>query len=77
MNSWNIPEWLEPEVRRRDTTCIYCRVSMVERMPPREPRSAVATWDHIVNDVRLVSRDNLARCFVACNSSKGAKPLLD
>lgn len=77
MNAWNIPARLEEEVRSRDTTCVYCRVPMVERMPPREPRSAVATWEHIINDARLVSHANIARCCVTCNSSKGAKPLVE
>jgi len=30
-----------------------------------------------VNDVRIVSRDNIARCCVSCNASKGAKKLSD
>ncbi len=23
-NNWNIPAWLEKEVRERDTVCVYC-----------------------------------------------------
>ena len=37
----------------------------------------MATWEHIINDARIVSRENIARCCVACNSSKGARSLSD
>jgi hypothetical protein len=37
----------------------------------------MATWEHIVNDARMISRENIARCCVACNSSKGTKRLSD
>jgi hypothetical protein len=77
MNQWNIPEWLESEVKTRDKTCVYCGVTMLEQMPPHGPRKAVATWEHIINDARIVTRDNIARCCVSCNSSKGSKILAD
>jgi hypothetical protein len=38
-------------------------------------RHTVATWEHIVNDARIVTRENIARCCVSCNSSKGVKLL--
>jgi hypothetical protein len=25
-NNWNIPEWLEKEVKKRDKVCVYCGV---------------------------------------------------
>ncbi len=75
MNVWNIPDWLEKEVRKRDKYCVYCGVPMIEKMPPRGPRKAVATWEHIINDASIITRENIARCCVACNSSKGAKKL--
>ena len=77
MNRWDIPDWLEEEVKRRDKTCVYCGVQMVERMPRRGPRKNVATWEHIINDASIVTRENIARCCVACNSSKGTKKLSD
>ena len=46
-------------------------------MPPCGSRKAVATWEHIVNDASIVSRENIARCCFACNSSKGTKKLSD
>lgn len=75
MNNWDIPIWLENEVRGRDKTCIYCGVPMTEKTPPRRSRKAVATWEHIVNDATIITRENIARCCAACNSSKGTKRL--
>ena len=71
MNPWGIPSWLEKEVGKRDKGCVYCGVQMIEKMPPSGPRNAVATWEHIINDASIVTRENIARCCFACNSSKG------
>ncbi len=48
---------------------------MIEQMPPHGPRSNVATCEHIINDARITTRENIARCCFACNSSKGTKKL--
>jgi hypothetical protein len=72
MNKWNIPEWLESEVKGRDRNCVYCRI---EFGPSKETRKSKATWEHIVNDARIINRENIARCCVSCNSSKGTKNL--
>jgi len=77
MNHWDIPDWLEREVKERDRTCVYCGTQMIDQIPPNGPRKAVATWEHIINDASIVSRENIARCCVACNSSKGSKKLSD
>jgi len=77
MNRWGIPDWLEEEVKSRDKTCVYCGVQMVEHMPRHGPRKAVATWEHIINDANIVTRENIARCCASCNSSKGTKDLSD
>lgn len=77
MNRWNIPAWLEKEVKDRDKACIYCGIEMIEQMPPYGQRKAVATWEHIVNDASIITRENIARCCFACNSSKGTKKLSD
>ena len=37
----------------------------------------MATWEHIINDASIVTRENIVRCCVACNSSKGSKQLSD
>jgi hypothetical protein len=50
---------------------------MVDQMSPSGPRKAVATWEHIINDASIVTRENIARCCVPCNSSKGTKKLSD
>ena len=75
MNRWGIPAWLEAEVRARDKGCVYCGVDMVEKMPRGCSRRIVATWEHIINDASIVTRENIARCCAACNSSKGTKNL--
>jgi hypothetical protein len=75
MNDWDIPDWLEREVKERDKTCVYCGTQMIEQVPPRGPRKNAATWEHIINDASIVSCENIARCCVACNASKGTKRL--
>jgi len=74
MNRWNIPDWLEKEVKDRDTHCVYCGV---EFGSSEHDRRSVATWEHIVNDASVITRGNIARCCPACNSSKGTKRLSD
>lgn len=77
MSRWGIPEWFEHEVRARDLKCIYCGVAMVSRVRRGMPRHSVATWEHIVNDARIITRENIALCCSACNTCKGARPLPD
>jgi hypothetical protein len=72
MNRWHIREWLEVEVIDRDRRCIYCGVEFVPDPASCRHRP---TWDHIVNDALIVTRENIARCCVSCNASKGAKDL--
>jgi len=77
MNRWGIPKWLEEEAKARDKTCVYCGVQLLEAIPLGSSRRAMATWEHIINDASIVTRENIARCCVACNSSKGTKVLSD
>jgi 5-methylcytosine-specific restriction endonuclease McrA len=77
MNRWGIPDWLEKEVKSRDKICVYCGTHIIEQMPPSGFRKAGATWEHIINDSNIATRENIARCCVACNSSKGTKRLAD
>jgi hypothetical protein len=72
MHKWNIPDWLEREVKDCDRHCVYCRV---EFGSTKETRKSIATWEHIVNDARIVNRENIARCCFSCNASKGTKKL--
>lgn len=72
MNRWSIPEWMERKVRERDRSCVYCG-SVFE---VREGfRGAEATWEHIVNDLTMVTLENIALCCWSCNASKGSRPL--
>jgi len=71
-NRWKIPASLELEVRERDLACVYC--GDVFTHPPISRRRA-ASWEHIINDASIVTRENIALCCVSCNASKGQKPL--
>jgi 5-methylcytosine-specific restriction endonuclease McrA len=70
MKRWNIPEWLETHVLERDKDCIYCRATFEPLSPKARP-----TWEHIINDSQMVTRENIALCCISCNSSKGNRPL--
>jgi 5-methylcytosine-specific restriction endonuclease McrA len=72
MNRWNIPAWLEAEVIQRDRSCVYCGVQFLAIPTKRGQRPS---WEHIVNDARIVTRESIARCCISCNASKGAKDL--
>jgi hypothetical protein len=70
VNRWNIPVWLEREVRERDTSCVYCGASFASAASRRSRPS----WEHIVNDATIVTPENIALCCIGCNASKGPKP---
>jgi 5-methylcytosine-specific restriction endonuclease McrA len=71
VNRWNIPEALELEVIERDQACVYCGRLFASAARRGERQS----WEHIINDARLVTRENIALCCISCNASKGAKDL--
>ncbi len=75
MNRWNIPEEMEKEIIERDRFCIYCGIEMIEKVPQGQSRKYAATWEHIINDGTIVTKENIARCCSSCNSSKGTKKL--
>ena len=77
MNRWGIPNWLETEVRARDTVCVYCRIPLVETAAANGSRKSVATWEHIINDASIVTRENIARCCNSCNARKASKDPVD
>jgi hypothetical protein len=56
-NRWNIPPWLEQEIRARDKHCVYCGVRFEVVDAPRQEQ---ASWEHIVNDARIITRENIA-----------------
>ena len=71
-NNWNIPDWLEKEVRERDKKCVYCGV---EFTPLTVSTKAAASWEHIINDAKIITRENIVLCCRGCNASKGQKQL--
>lgn len=71
-NPWGIPNWLEAEVRARDTCCVYCRVIFT---PAKISKRSAASWEHIINDAKIITRENIALCCCGCNASKGQKLL--
>jgi len=71
MNRWNIPSWLEKEVIERDQHCVYCR----NPFGIGAGKGSFASWEHIINDAKIVTRENIVLCCRSCNSSKGAKLL--
>ena len=71
-NNWNIPAWLEAEVRKRDKRCVYCGVEFTS---PKVSVRSVASWEHIINEATIISRENICLCCRGCNASKGQKKL--
>ena len=63
----NIPVWLEQEIILRDRACVYCGVVFDTGTRP--------SWEHIVNDELIITRENIVLCRRSCNSSKGVKLL--
>lgn len=72
-NRWGIPEDVEIYVLKRDTCCVYCGVDF---SIDHKSKKTKPTWEHIINDIRIVTKDNIALCCTSCNASKGAKPLI-
>ena len=71
-NNWNIPPWLEVEVRARDRSCVYCGNAFTSS---KVSKKSAASWEHIINDETIITRENIALCCCGCNSSKGQKQL--
>ena len=71
-NNWNIPAWLETEVRERDKKCVYCGVEFTSA---KVSKKTCASWEHIINDAKIITRENIALCCCGCNASKGQKQL--
>jgi hypothetical protein len=71
-NNWDIPDWLEKEVRERDKTCVYCGVKFVAA---KISKKSAASWEHIINNAQIITRENIALCCCGCNASKGQKQL--
>ncbi len=70
-NAWGIPTDVEKAVLVRDTVCVYCGAAFGSE------RRTKRSWEHIINDVKIATLENIALCCIGCNASKGAKPLAD
>lgn len=73
-NNWNIPPALEVEIRNRDKVCVYCRNEFQHH---KDSVRASMSWEHIINDASIVTRENICLCCRGCNASKGQKRLSD
>jgi 5-methylcytosine-specific restriction endonuclease McrA len=73
MNRWKIPAVLEREVLQRDQSCIYCGTPFGD--DSSAARRNRPSWEHIINDACIVTRENIALCCIGCNASKGTKGL--
>lgn len=73
-NRWGIPREIEKYAVERDLLCVYCGVDFSIN---HESRKTQPTWEHIVNDIRISTKENIALCCTSCNASKGAKLLED
>lgn len=71
-NRWGIPSDVENDVKQRDTNCVYCQTEFLDK---NETRKNKPSWEHIINDIRINGKDNIALCCISCNASKGAKTL--
>jgi ribosomal protein S27AE len=59
MNRWDITAWLEQAVTRRDKFCVYCGVTFGSSNDCAGNRPS---WEHIVNDARIVTKENISLC---------------
>lgn len=70
MNRWNIPKSLEIKIINRDKSCVYCHSEF-----NKDSYKQRATWEHIDNNAKNISEDNIVLCCASCNASKGIKML--
>jgi len=71
-NNWNIPADLAREIRDRDKVCVYCGN---EFLSDKESTKASSSWEHIINDASIITKENICLCCRGCNASKGQKQL--
>ena len=73
-NSWNIPDWLEIEVRARDKHCVYCGV---EFTPTKISKRTAASWEHIINDAKIITRKIFVYAAVAATLARAKSNYLN
>jgi len=71
-NNWNIPKELEEEIRLRDKVCVYCNVAFT---PSKVSKKTTASWEHVINDAQIITKENITLCCCSCNASKGQQEL--
>lgn len=71
-NNWNIPEKLEKEIIERDKVCVYCGTNFTSA---KVSKKSTASWEHIINNAKIITIENITLCCCGCNSSKGQKQL--
>jgi len=71
-NRWGISKEVEELVKKRDLSCVYCRISFTNSVVTNKTRP---TWEHIINDIKINVPENITLCCASCNASKGAKLL--
>ena len=80
-NNFGIPKKEEQKIRARDKKCVYCNKEMITPYN-RKKHGDSATIEHL-SPVRPfyvkegMKIDNIVICCGSCNSSRGAKKLLD
>jgi hypothetical protein len=52
---------------------VYCATVFTPLSVARRNRPS---WEHILNDAKIVTRENTVLCCVGCNASKGTKSLV-
>jgi 5-methylcytosine-specific restriction endonuclease McrA len=72
-NNWNIPLCIELEVKERDKRCVYCGTEFTST---KISKKTASSWEYIINDAKIITRENIALCCCSCNASKGQKELL-
>jgi 5-methylcytosine-specific restriction endonuclease McrA len=77
MNRWGLSKKVQTLVKKRDKKCVYCRRTMRARPHARGVPTDKATVEHINNVDRDNQAWNVALCCGGCNTSKGAKQLLE
>jgi hypothetical protein len=69
-NNWNIPGWLEKEVRERDKTCVYCGVGFT---PAKVSTRTAASWEHIINNSKIITKRKYCPLLLRLQRQQGAE----
>lgn len=70
---WGISKELAQKIIQRDTKCSYCG----KIFTPNPNNKDKPTWEHVINDLKIITYQNIVLCCNSCNASKGNKKLRD